>query len=147
MASCALWCAIALGAAGGPEHDLLDPEQAFRLSAGMPDPRTIEVRYRVAEGYYLYKARLAFSTDNPAVRLGAPQLPAGEWHEDEFFGRSEIYRGEVTIRIPLDGQAAGRFTLIAVSQGCADVGVCYLPLTQRALLFPARPGGKQSQKP
>lgn len=117
------------------EGDLLDPEQAFRFSARLISPRVIEVRYQVADGYYLYKSKLAFRFEPPSVRLGPVQLPAGTWHEDEFFGRSEVYRGSVTLRIALDADAPRRFDLVAVSQGCADVGVCYLPTTQRARLF------------
>ena len=52
--------------------------------------------------------------------------------EDEFFGRSEIYRGEVSIRVPVLSGASGNGTirLTAISQGCADAGICYLPTTQ-----------------
>jgi thioredoxin:protein disulfide reductase len=117
------------------DADLLEPEQAFRFSARLVAPRSIEVRYRVAEGYYLYKSKLVFRSEPATVRLGQAQLPVGAWHEDEFFGRSEIYRGDVTIRITLQADAPRRFDLVAVSQGCADVGVCYLPTTQRASLF------------
>jgi thiol:disulfide interchange protein DsbD len=115
--------------------ELLEPEEAFRFSARLIAPRLIEVRFLVADGYYLYKSRLKFRSEPLAVALGEVQLPVAAWHEDEFFGRSEIYRGNVTIRIALESDAPRRFDLVAVSQGCADVGVCYLPTTQRASLF------------
>lgn len=117
------------------ESNLLEPEQAFRFSARLISPRLIEVHYQVADGYYLYKSKLAFRAEPASVRFGPVQLPAGAWHEDEFFGRSEVYRGGVTIRIALKADAPRRFDLVALSQGCADVGVCYLPTTQRASLF------------
>src|SRR5207248_11659417 len=34
--------------------DLLEPDKAFRFSAHAIDARTVEVRYGIAEGYYLY---------------------------------------------------------------------------------------------
>jgi thioredoxin:protein disulfide reductase len=117
------------------DSELLEPDQAFRFSARLASPEMIEVRYRVAEGYYLYKDRFVFTAEPAAVRLGAPQLPPASWHEDEFFGRSEVYRGELTVRIPLSGgEGATGIRLSAVSQGCADAGVCYLPNTQVAHL-------------
>ena len=38
----------------------------------------------------------------------------------------QIYRKEVRILIPVQGE--GRFDLQVVSQGCADIGVCYVPM-------------------
>ena len=54
-----LVCAVA-GAA-----DLLPPEQAFRPSASALDGQTVEVRFDIAEGYYLYrdKFRVAVQPD------------------------------------------------------------------------------------
>ena len=43
-----------------------------------------------------------------------------------------IYRGTVSIRVPV--QADGRFELKVISQGCADVGVCYVPMESKASL-------------
>jgi thiol:disulfide interchange protein DsbD len=66
------------------------------------------------------------------VRLGSPELPPGIKHKDEFFGEVETYRKHVRIRVPAQG--AGRFDLNVVSQGCADIGVCYVPMESRASL-------------
>ena len=134
LAACLLVLAVLIPArAADPE--LLEPEQAFRFTARLVSPRLIEVQYRVADGYYLYKSRLDFRLDPTAARLGTPEMPAGTWHEDEFFGRSEIYRGEVAIRLPLLDDAPRVSVLVAVAQGCADIGVCYLPTTQRVTLL------------
>ena len=119
--------------------DLLDPDQAFAFSARLVSSRAIEVTYRIAEGYYLYRNAFRFSVQPATVRIGEPQYPAGAWHHDEFFGRSEIYRQQVTVRIRLESKPARTgFRLIAVSQGCADIGVCYLPSTKVADLVPLK---------
>lgn len=116
--------------------DLLEPQQAFRFSARVAGPDTIEVRFRIAEGYYLYRDKFRFSAVPDSIGLGQPDFPPGRIIEDEFFGKSETYRSEVTIRIPVRRVPGLRaFTLKAVSQGCADVGVCYVPLTQSARLY------------
>jgi thiol:disulfide interchange protein DsbD len=134
------------------EPELLDPDQAFRFAARLADAGSVEVRYQIAPGYYLYRDKFRFAIAPDGAALGEPQLPPGEMKEDPFFGRVEIYRGELLVRLPFkhDGGATA-FTLTAVSQGCADVGVCYVPHEQRAELrlasagaaFPAapQPGG------
>jgi thioredoxin:protein disulfide reductase len=121
--------------------NLLPPEQAFRFSARALDTRTLEASFAIANGYYLYRDKLAFSVE-PAVALPPVVLPAGKVKEDQFFGRVETYRDRVVVRVPLPAPQAGRaITLVAESQGCADAGVCYPPNTQRiALTVPAADG-------
>ena len=116
------------------ENELLAPEVAFRFSARLISRNMLEVHYRIAHGYYMYRDRYRFSLQPESIGLGDPQLPSGEVHEDEFFGASEVYRNEVTIRLPIAPALQSRqaIRLVAVSQGCADVGVCYLPTTQMA---------------
>ena len=64
---------------GGSADDLLEPEKAFRFSARAVDGSTIEVRFRIADGYYMYRERFQFAAEgNPSVRLKAPQLPPGQ---------------------------------------------------------------------
>jgi thiol:disulfide interchange protein DsbD len=112
---------------------LLPPEQAFRLSARALDPKTIEARFDVADGYYLYRDKMHFTT--APVAAGEAILPAGTPKHDAFFGDVATYRGEVVVRVPLVHAAAGeKVTLHADSQGCADVGVCYPPNPQTLTL-------------
>src|SRR4051812_6997199 len=113
---------------GGGSDDLLEPEKAFRFSARALDASSIEVRFDIAPGYYLYRERFRFAADG--AKLGAPEFPRGEKHKDEFFGEVETYRKAVQVRIPVE--AAGGFELKVILQGCADAGVCYIPMESRA---------------
>jgi thiol:disulfide interchange protein DsbD len=124
-----LGAAFAAGLPGTPPK-LLPPEQAFRFSARALDPATLEARFDVADGYYLYRDKLRFTTEPVGAR--AVDLPPGKPKHDEFFGDVETYRGVVLIRVPLHNAAAGQtVTLHADSQGCADAGVCYPPNPQQ----------------
>jgi thiol:disulfide interchange protein DsbD len=128
-------------AAAAAEPDLLEPDKAFRFSARVLGSDALEVRYQIAPGYYLYRHRFQFSVQPATVQLGAPELPPGEHKKDEFFGEVQTYRGEVRIRLPLTtAGATGPLTLVATSQGCADVGVCYVPYEQTARLNLASAG-------
>ena len=124
-------CLLALLAATvASAADLLDPEQAFRFSARALDG-AVEVRFVIADGYYMYRDRMSFAADGN-VKLGKPEYPPALPHKDEFFGEMPIYRGGVTLIVPVQGE--GRFDLKVTSQGCADAGVCYVPIESRASL-------------
>ncbi len=125
-------CCAAVASAAQPE--LLSPEKAFRFSARALDASTIEVRYQIADGYYLYRERFAFAADTAGVKLGAAQIPQGQLKKDEFFGEVQTHRGELKIVVPVEAAAQGRLALTVTSQGCADVGVCYVPMESRVQL-------------
>jgi len=145
----AFFCLLALCAllAGRPavaasEDDFLDPEQAFGFSAVMAAPDALELRFRVAPGYYLYRERfaLAASPEQPAV-LGEPVYPQGEVKHDPTFDKDmEVYHHDLAIRVPLKPGAAGPLTITVTSQGCADAGLCYPP-ADHAVQLTAVAGG------
>ena len=127
----AFWLALAaLPAPAAPE--LLEPEKAFRFSARAVEGGAVEVHFAIAEGYYMYRERFKFAAGN--ARLGKPEFPAGERKKDQFFGDTETYRKDVRIRIPVEGRAGEAVQLAVTSQGCADVGVCYVPMESAATL-------------
>ena len=118
---------VALTGAARSEEPL-PPEQAFRFSARAIDARTIEARWQITDGYYMYRDKFKFALEGGA--LGAAKLPPGKIKEDELFGKVETYRNEVKILLPVE--ASGPVTLKVVSQGCWDGGICYPPLKQEA---------------
>jgi len=109
--------------------DFLPAEQAFALSARVLDAHSVELKFDVAEGYYLYRERLGFEA-KPAVGDLKVELPPGKIKFDENFQKSvETYRHDLTLRVTLP-QATAPFTLSVNSQGCADKGLCYPPMTR-----------------
>ncbi len=114
-------------------QDLLQPDVAFKFSAHALDANTLEVRYKIADGYYLYRDKFKFTAEPATVKLGTAQFPQGDVHNDEFFGKVETYRKDLRIRLPLTRDAStNKLKLTVTSQGCADVGVCYVPQQQTA---------------
>ena len=110
----------------------LPPDRAFRFSARMLDARTIEARFSIAEGYYLYRDKIHFAVEPAATGLTVPKLPDGAVKEDPFFGRVEPSRGAVVVNLALKDAKPGQNVVIAAeSQGCADLGICYPPTVQR----------------
>lgn len=116
--------------------EFLDPAVAFKPSARALDGQTVEVRFEIAKGYYLYRDKFRFTAESgagQAVPLGAPQLPKGKEKQDDTFGKVEVFYKEVRVRVPVERSSSGPLplTLKVVSQGCADAGICYPPQTQK----------------
>lgn len=106
--------------------DFLDPSVAFKFSAS-ESPGQVDVRFKIANGYYMYRERFAFAVKSGQATLGEPQYPAGHVKFDQTFQKDvETYRDEVVVHVPVK-QAAGPFELAVTSQGCADEGICYPP--------------------
>ena len=107
------------------EDAYLAPEAAFKLTVKMIDANNVEVRYSIADGYYMYRER--FDVKAVGAVLGTPAFPPGQVKFDETFQKNvETYRQSVSIRIPVE--AAERFHLTVTGQGCADQGLCYPPM-------------------
>ena len=134
------WVVMGLYAGSGfalsDNYEPLPPEQAFVLSATTPDANTLRVSFAITDGYYMYREKFKFTSDSSGVTLGSPSFPKGKIKTDEFFGKVETYRNKAVIDIPIDRKNFSGDTLhfTAVSQGCADIGVCYPPQTQKVSL-------------
>ncbi|MEW5893548.1 MAG: protein-disulfide reductase DsbD [Pseudomonadota bacterium] len=108
------------------EEELLEPEQAFRVSARLVDNANLEIQFQVAKGYALYKEKFKFTAEG--ARLGTPSMPKGLMKDDEYFGRVETLRDSFKVRIPVSYAGTPQpFKFTAGYQGCADLGVCYPP--------------------
>jgi len=120
------------GAVAAAQPLPLAPDKAFRFDARALNPQAIEARFSIVDGYYLYRDRMHFSVEPASVPATVVTLPPGKTKEDPFFGRVETYRGQVIINIALKDTVPGqKVVIVAESQGCADVGICYPVQTQR----------------
>ena len=120
---------LALAGAAVAQDELLPVEEAFTYVV-TDTGEAFEIDWAIYEHAYLYKSRLGFESGTDAIVLGEPQLPKGIDHEDEFFGRQEIYRDFFFVTIPYTvvGDRPATADLIIKSQGCDDnIGICYPP--------------------
>jgi thiol:disulfide interchange protein DsbD len=126
-----LWLlAFCIGTAlAAPEDKLLPPDQAFSLTTRVSG-NVLEANWRIASGYYLYRDKFRFESLDPSLHFAKPEFPRGKTKNDPYFGASEIYLNNVTVRIPFESTSrAPRVRIIA--QGCNEpVGVCYPPITK-----------------
>ena len=87
----------ALPAAAIDQDDLLPVDEAFVLTASAPSRDRIDVRWKIADGYYLYRHRTAV-TASGGFSGGTLRLPDGTRHTDEFFGPVDAAAGNATCR-------------------------------------------------
>ncbi len=140
LAPAALLLAFVAPAQAVDEKDLLPVDEAFSLRARAPERGRIELHWRIADGYYLYRHRISAQPVDSSFKFNPVELPGGKKKTDEFFGEVETYRHELTA--VLTGAAATGVDVIQLRvkyQGCADLGVCYPPQT-RTLLVKLPPG-------
>ena len=118
---------------GSPRpDDFLPEDEAFAPLITILDPVTLEIGWRIADGYYLYKPQFSARFDSDAVKAGSLALPEGLPKEDEYYGETEVYYEAVFATLPLQRRSpdATTATLVLEYQGCAEDGICY-PLTVR----------------
>ena len=139
--------AFAAGLFDGPgRSNFIPADQAFAFDF-QQSQHDVNLSWQVKEGYYLYRQQIKI---NPANASIAPlQLPKGEPHNDEFYGKSEIYRQHLVVPVTLT-QASHGATLTVTYQGCADAGFCYPPETRTVPLnavsaLPPLPSGVRGE--
>ncbi|MEY6431459.1 protein-disulfide reductase DsbD [Thioalkalicoccus limnaeus] len=122
--------------------ELLPVDEAFRFAAAVVEPDLLRATWDIAPGTSLYQAGLALSLEGPPeVGLGAIEWPRAEVEKDTVLpdggiGDAFVYRDRLDLEIPLSRghPGAAEITLVAKYQGCADLGICYPPVTTRVAL-------------
>lgn len=123
----------------GPDAPL-PVREAFPFQVTLADPFTVQVRWEIRPGYYLYRHSLKLSTDSREAQLGPPDLPPGTAKFDEEFGDTQVFYDQVVLTAPLTRSGPGAVTLPLVIefQGCKDGSLCYPPVrVTENLLLPA----------
>jgi len=121
-----------LGAAKTSGDEFLPPDQAFRFAALADGTDRVRLNWEIAEGYYLYRARIKVATASPSAQLGAVQFPPGQIKSDEYFGKQEVYHHELVATVAVARARGGalELPLQVTYQGCAEAGLCYPPITK-----------------
>jgi thiol:disulfide interchange protein DsbD len=132
---------VAMPLAHAQNDEPLRPEDAYRYVV-TDTGDSIEVDWAIEDGYYLYRKELVFESNTKAVILGNARLPAGQSHEDEFFGKQQVYREHFYVTVPyrVEGSRPETMELVIKSRGCWDGGLCYPPQTWTETVALKNPG-------
>ncbi|WP_338571755.1 protein-disulfide reductase DsbD [Erwinia billingiae] len=111
-------------------------DQAFAFDFNQ-QANTLTLSWQVKPGYYLYRQQIKISAHG--AKLADFTLPEGTAHEDEFYGKTEIYPESLTL--PLVLQQADKGATVSITyQGCAAAGFCYPPETRSVPLNEVKAG-------
>ncbi|WP_027672497.1 protein-disulfide reductase DsbD [Rheinheimera baltica] len=114
------------------DDSFLPVEQAFVFDYIQKQDELV-ISWTIADGYYLYKDKIKLG--GIAVSFSHPSYPASMQIEDEYFGVTNVYFHQLTLRIPLtDVSEDGVFKIQYM--GCAEAGLCYPPVTKELPLLP-----------
>jgi thiol:disulfide interchange protein DsbD len=69
--------------------DLLPVDEAFALTASAPSRDRIELDWKIADGYYLYRHRTSVAPVGGGFVADALRMPDGKRNVDLFFGEFE----------------------------------------------------------
>ena len=121
---------------GAKQPTFLPPDQAFSLQVTVRDADTLQASFSLAEGYYLYRDKIAFASKDGAVKVKALNLPRGEMKDDPSFGQVEVFHHSFQAEIELERVAKGAasITLDATYMGCSEQGLCYPPINKALTL-------------
>jgi thiol:disulfide interchange protein DsbD len=112
------------------DEQFLHPDEAFKLRIIAIDSNTVEARFTVTDGYYLYKDRIQFDIKEASLgTINSVDLPAGDIKNDPNFGRQEVYHHDFVATIGISN-AAPNVVMQARFQGCSEKGLCYAPQLQ-----------------
>ncbi|NWC65839.1 protein-disulfide reductase DsbD [Cedecea sp. P7760] len=101
-------------------------DQAFAFDFQQSD-RQLTLNWQIKPGYYLYRQQIKVVPTSADIAPLA--IPKGTWHEDEFYGKTEIFTQQ--LNLPITINSAGKGSAISVTyQGCAEAGFCYPPETR-----------------
>ena len=110
------------------KESFLPVEEAFQFSLLTDkDESIINIEVNNARGYYTYKDKFKVVIE-PSSKIEI-SYPQGDYKEDEFFGKQEVYFGKQIIsilpkdKLPTEGKIKIDF------QGCSEKGLCYPPST------------------
>lgn len=143
-----LWviCGAGFVAPIAAAQEFLAPEKAFVMKARQASPDVVLIAFDIARGYYMYRERFELESTELTINFADISLPPGVVKYDPTFEKDmALFFKGVEFALPLPAQwpsqdPAALLTINIISQGCADAGICYPPMTSAIVLAKAEDG-------
>ncbi len=110
----------------GKSEQFVPADQAFAFDF-QQNQHDLNLTWQIKDGYYLYRKQIRITPEH--AKIADVQLPQGVWHEDEFYGKSEIYRDRLTLPVTINQASAGAADASRNHQPgeCGSDVNCHLP--------------------
>lgn len=106
-------------------------DEAFTFDITAINRGMLDAHWVIRDGNHLYKPKINFSVHSPqGVELGKPIFPPGKEEDDEYFGKIEVFSGDIHVKVPiLQADNLENMVITTQYQGCSDdTGICYPPV-------------------
>ncbi len=111
------------------QADLLQVDEAFELLEPKVEDGKLQVEWKIADDYKLYKDKMSFSATN--ITLEPAVFSKTKTVDDPIFGKTDVFNKKAIATLAYSGDVT-RTELTVKYQGCADkLGVCYPPQTRK----------------
>jgi thioredoxin:protein disulfide reductase len=125
-----------LGSGAKSDADFLPADQAFVFSTASTSRDRVQLRWDIADDYYLYRDKVTVRTTATDVQLGSVSIPGGERKHDEYFGEQVVFHDQMLADVPVVAAAGvAEVPLEVTYQGCADAGLCYPPIRKTVVVM------------
>ncbi len=125
-----------LGSGAKSDADFLPADQAFVFSTASTSRDRVQLRWDIADDYYLYRDKVTVRTTATDVQLGSVSIPGGEKKHDEYFGEQVVFHDQMLADVPVVAAAGvAEVPLEVTYQGCADAGLCYPPIRKTVVVM------------
>lgn len=105
-------------------------EQAMPFNV-VQDAQRLDIRFTLLDDVYLYRPQLKLiplGLDNQTLDFDFWSLvPSGTPHEDDIYGKTEVFFNELTLSVPLEQLPDGTTAIRLGYQGCLENILCYPP--------------------
>ncbi len=124
-----------LGSGAKSDADFLLADQAFVFSTDSSSRDRVQLRWDIADDYYLYRDKVTVKSTASNVQLGSVSIPGGEQKHDEYFGEQVVFHDQMLADVPVVAAAGVTEVPLEVTyQGCADAGLCYPPIKKSVVV-------------
>jgi len=110
------------------DQKFLSADKAFQINL-LRNENEILLNLQSEPGYYLYKSKIKIYT-NPDLTFEL-NLPRGKIKKDQFFGKQEVYYGQINAIITHSTPIKENQEFIIEYQGCSEKGLCYPPISKK----------------
>ncbi len=122
----------------------LPAHQAFVLVATRTAANRVQLVWKLAPGYYLYRRKFRFAVLAPSgTQLAAPDFPKATLKDDGTFGWVHVFFNHLTLLLHIHRTNGQPLRLSIRYQGCSEKGLCYPPIIRRIAL----PAASMSSRP
>ncbi len=110
------------------KSEILPAEEVFEISV-LNNLNTINIRWAIKEGYYMYLDSIKFQDYAKPYRILNSEISS---YEDEYFGKTKVIKKIFEIEIKTEDLMAVD-GLVVQYQGCSEQGFCY-PVKKHKIL-------------